>query len=518
MRSGLLATPVSQPGAPCGVVDILDFPVGPPDGVGYAARWSFGRNSGRYDGIHAGEDWVQDGGQSLGEPVTSIGHGMVTYAQPLGWGVDRGVVIVRHIFPDGSTFLSFYGHLDPPSVVLRAGDCVARGDRVGAIGKPRGRPHLHFEIRTHLPDDPGPGYWPVDPQRAGWKIPSDTIWNYRIQISPGVMWTRPFTAIGSTGIGLLSDGTLAALDDRQLIGIDPLDGSLRWSQPVSGTIYRSIIDATGAAIYLSNRGSAVQTFDALGSPLWQIDFGDPNQLALMPLPGGGVIVHFDQQLIGMSASGEQLWQIDRVAPPLAWTLAGDRLVFTSAGEQPILYTLERSGQISITARIAGRPIAVGDQIFIYHPLGVYRLEPETRSARLLVPLDPGAFDAGDIAALPDGSFVVSHRGQADRRLIAINANGTLRWDRSVADLGSQPPRLLVVGDRIYAIAEDGAVLSIDPITGDARRMFDGGNPLRVAGAAWAFATAGGRMLFDYRSGQVIALDSQRALEATGGAR
>ena len=32
--------------------------------------------------------------------------------------------------------------------------------------------HEHFEIRTHMPEEPGPGYWPTDPTEAGWLPPS----------------------------------------------------------------------------------------------------------------------------------------------------------------------------------------------------------------------------------------------------------------------------------------------------------------------------------------------------------
>ena len=511
LRAARLATPVPQRGAPCGVVDILDFPVGAPDGQGFAARWSFGRNSGRYNGIHAGEDWARSGGQSLGQPVTSVGHGSVTYAQPLGWGVDRGVVIVRHVFPDGSTILSFYGHLDPLSVVLRAGDCVARGDQVGAIGKPRGSPHLHFEIRDHTPDDPGTGYWPVDPRLAGWQPPSDYIWVYRIETSPGVQWTRPFTATGSTGIGLFSDGTLAALDDRRLIGLDALDGSLRWSQPVSYTVHESIVDAMGTAIYLSNRSGSVQAFDALGQQMWQVDFGGLSRPALMPLPGGGVVAHVEDRLIGLSASGERLWHADRFALPFDWTLSGDQLIFTTDTEPPAVHARDRSGRVIWAVRVSGQPAVAGGRVFFYSPNGIYWFNPETWTADLLLPLDPSVFETGSIAALPDGVVVVSHRGQAARRLIALNADGTLRWDRSLAGVGTQMPRLVTYADRVYAITSDGDILSIDLASGDAQRIFDGGSATRLEGEAWAMVTPGGQVLFDFRGGQIVAFDPQTVL-------
>jgi murein DD-endopeptidase MepM/ murein hydrolase activator NlpD len=122
LRAQRFVEPTPQRGAPCGMVDFFDFPLDAPEGGTASARWSFGRYSGRYSGIHAGEDWVYDGGDSLGKPVYSIGHGTVIYAQPLGWGVDQGTLIVRHVFTTGRTILSFYGHLEPDSVVLDPGD------------------------------------------------------------------------------------------------------------------------------------------------------------------------------------------------------------------------------------------------------------------------------------------------------------------------------------------------------------------------------------------------------------
>ena len=515
LRASRLATPAPQRGAPCGVVDMLDFPVGPPDGDGFEARWVFGRFSSRYEGIHAGEDWGRTTGDSLGRPVHAIGHGMVTYAQPLGWGVDRGVVIVRHTFADGRTILSFYGHLDPPSVVLRAGDCVARGEQIGAIGKPRGRPHLHFEIRNHTPDDPGPGYWPADPRRAGWEPPSEYIWSYRIGTSPGVQWMRPFTATVSTGAGLLSDGTLVASDDRRLIGIDPIDGSLRWSQPVSGTIHRVALDATGAAIYVSNPGNAVQAFDAQGQPMWQVDFGQPARPALMPLPGGGVVAHAQGQLIGVSASGERLWQIDGVSPPFDWALDGERLLFTTDAEYPVVHSVDRSGDLRWLARAGGRLAVSGEQVFVYNAEGVFRLNPEKWKADLLLPLDPGAPGSSRIAATGDGGAIVSHVASAGRRLIGIDAGGALRWDRSIADLDGRIARLLTSGDRVYAMLDDGDILAIDARDGEARRILDAGSGEQLGGEAWAFATEGGRLLLDFRGGMMVAVDPFEALGATG---
>jgi murein DD-endopeptidase MepM/ murein hydrolase activator NlpD len=509
LRGSLLATPHPQPGAPCGLVDVLDFPVGPPDGKGFSARWVFGRYSSRYQGIHAGEDWINLSGNSLGQPVYSIANGQVTYAQPLGWGVDQGVVIVRHVFADGRSLLSFYGHLDPPSVILRPGECVTRGQQVGAIGKPRGSPHLHFEIRTQWPDQPGPGYWSVDPQLAGWKPPSETIWNYRVLHAPGVGWTYPFTASNSIGLGLLSDGSLTAYDGQRLI--DLANGQLQWSRSISGTLYQAALDDTGSSIYLSTLDGSVQAFDESGRPSWQLAESGSGRVALMPLPGGGVVIQQGQQLSAVSSTGERLWQLDQVDAPLNWLRDHDRLLFSTNTEAPILYALDRAGQLIELAPIDGQLVAAGDQIFIRAAAGIYRLNEAGHSVDLVLPLDPAAFNGGDIQALPDGAVIIAHNGWSNRRLIMLNADGSLRWDRSVVELSSQLPQLVVSGDRIYAITLEGEVLLIDPMSGSAQRIFQGGTNDRRSQAPWGFGNRWGQLLFDFRGGEIIALDPRAVL-------
>jgi outer membrane protein assembly factor BamB len=301
-----------------------------------------------------------------------------------------------------------------------------------------------------------------------------------------------------------------------LIDVDPFDGKLRWSQPISDTVYRSLVDVNGAIVYLTTRNGEVRAFDSLGAPIWQLDLEAPSQAPLMPLPGGGVVVYVDQQLIGLSASGEQLWTIDRAAPPFDWALNGDELIFTTKAEYPVVHRLDRSGHLIWAARVGGRPVVAGDQVFIYNPDGVYRLNPETLRADLLLALDPSTFEIGRAVATAEGGLIVAHRSSLDRRLIALNADGTLRWDRSVEALGRGLPRLLTLGGEVYAMTIDGDVLSIDTTSGDARAVFDGGSGTRLEGEGWAFATADGRLLFDFRSGDIIGLNLPIAFKAASG--
>lgn len=77
--------------------DGFDFPVGKPDGKGYYRSRGLRLKSPR----HMGEDWNGNGGGNtdLGDPVYSVGHGVVTYAADArgAWGK-----VVLSATPSGS--------------------------------------------------------------------------------------------------------------------------------------------------------------------------------------------------------------------------------------------------------------------------------------------------------------------------------------------------------------------------------------------------------------------------------
>jgi 4-aminobutyrate aminotransferase-like enzyme/Ser/Thr protein kinase RdoA (MazF antagonist) len=87
-----------------------------------------------------------------GTPVHAPMRGKVAVAEygtdPLGYG---GMIVLRHETPQGDSFFTLYGHLDPDfSDRLRIGDTVERGTafcRLGAQAVNGGwTPHLHFQL------------------------------------------------------------------------------------------------------------------------------------------------------------------------------------------------------------------------------------------------------------------------------------------------------------------------------------------------------------------------------------
>lgn len=534
-RQIALKSPEPQSGAPCGVVDTLDFPLDPPDAQEAYGGRDFGVFRSRFNGNHTGEDWWGRARRaSFGTPVYSIGHGMVTYAQPLGWGADQGVVIVRHVFSDGQTFLSFYGHLDPPSVVLRVGECVTRGQQIGQIGKPRTAPHLHFEIRAHMPDTPGPGYWSTDPTLAGWKAPSKTIWNYRILNSPGVRWTRQSDVDVVQGIGMLDADTLAVLEDDAVVGIDALDGSVRWRQSSSIRVMDAVIDVDQPIVYVADFVGRVEAYgvpaevvdgavpDATAEPsepLWAIDLDMVGLENLMPLPDGGVVVFYRLRTFGLSPEGEVLWEHDSVGRTFDWTQVGDRLVFSTIQVDGALWFADATGLTLSSARVGGRIVQAGDHLWVYDGQAVYRLDGETLSAEQSYALPQGSAWLGSLAGLPDGGVLLIHRDRYDRRIIALNADGSLRWQRSYAGAIQELPNLVVLDGSVYLVALDDSgsaigvsVFAVNLETAELTRIFVGGSRNPTPGGTWVVPTRDDLLLISMADSGIVALDAPLALD------
>lgn len=148
-------------------VDGFDFPVGPPDGIGYCGSACTGlsfleRYDYEGDGIaefHPGEDWNSDGSKKdwggdnndKGDPVYAISNGKIVYAKNggPGWGF---VVLVEHQLGLERVW-SQYAHLTSINAAYlnKSNIVVNRGVELGRIGDfPMGSKknyHLHFEIR-----------------------------------------------------------------------------------------------------------------------------------------------------------------------------------------------------------------------------------------------------------------------------------------------------------------------------------------------------------------------------------
>jgi murein DD-endopeptidase MepM/ murein hydrolase activator NlpD len=523
-RADLLQSPVPQANAPCGIVDLLDFPMDPPHGRDVNGGQDFGVFRSRYDKFHAGEDWWNSQrNTTLGMPVYSIGHGLVTYAHPEGWNRDKGVVIIEHVLANGRTILSFYGHLDPPTVVRQPGTCVARGDLIGLVGQPRTSPHLHFEIRTQSPYAPLSGYWPDDPIQAGWLPPSPFIWEQRMSQLPDVAWLRPHEADGTIGLGLVTDTsgtepvTVAVILENNLVkGLDLSSGHTRWqlAQPAMG----AALDEQQAILYVAYRSGEIVALpltavtDPDPEPLWQqqldLVLGAPT---LLPLPEGGLVVATRQHLFGLSPAGQIEWHQPTAGRIIDWAAAAEGLfVATRGGDSDLWWLTSQTAQPWPTTG-NGYLGQMGEQIWFYTGTDLYRLDEAAETAVGLHPLPPHTPAATGLVPLADGGGLLLTGSTLDRRLLTFNQDGSLRWQRSLANLVNGRLQLTHMDGQPYLLAEDNRgstsqimVYHIDPNQAELTLIFSGGTRSAKPHDTWLLAGAD-HLLLNIGGGHIVAI-------------
>jgi outer membrane protein assembly factor BamB len=132
----------------------------------------------------------------------------------------------------------------------------------------------------------------------------------------------------------------------------------------------------------------------------------------------------------------------------------------------------------------------------------------------------------DAVALPDGGLLLAHVDPADARLIALDAEGTVRWQRSyVPAIRSQSvaqakPRLVTTGSRVYLLLQNtlstssiADIFSVGLDDGALVRIFTGGTRNLAHADAWALAVDGGLVLVNYGDSNVVALNVRSALKA-----
>lgn len=510
-------------GGPCGLVDLLDFPLSPPDGVGFSGGGDFGTFRSRFGKYHAGEDWWSSNrGNSFGQPVYSVGHGWVTYAEPEGWNRDKGVIIIQHTFQDGSTVLSFYGHLDPPSFLIKAGDCVARGQQIAQIGRPRSSPHLHFEMRTQSPYATLTGYWPTDPTEVGWLPPSQVIWHSRLTAAPGVQWTRPLAPGGRQSVGQVDEQTMAVLEEGQLLGLDLLSGQIRWRYESEESVRAAVLDTHEPLLYLLLSNGDLQALSLVptnedGPPVLTAVWPAPVETngfgVLLPLPDGGAVISTRRALTAISSAGTPLFAANAVSQTAAWLLT-DNALLLSVNDG--LWRVDTNGAELWPAPAAGKLAQTAAGLWLYTPEGLYTLDWETQTAVLHYILPRGGLSRGDIIALPDGGVLLAHADSDDQRLLAFAADGALRWERSFKGEIEGSVALRAINNAYYLIAEDiGSssllvnVYTVDLSGGPLHHLFAGGS--RSPSAETWVRTVGEQLWLNIGGGQLVALNPQQAL-------
>ncbi len=357
--------------------------------------------------------------------------------------------------------------------------------------------------------------------------------------SPGVQWARPYVTGFTQGLGFSGEGTLVVVEGEQLLGIDMQDGSLRWAHALAEGPDNASLDESGALVYLSTSFGKLDAYSLSDledgerrtspenplEPMWSTRLGSYGRTTLLPLPGGGVIVSTRTRMSAVSPDGEVLWSQNPMASVVDWAQVGERLILTTIDGESPMWSVGEAGLTEWAGGIRGRLAVAGEVVYIYAEDGVYRLDMEGRPAELVYSLSRDMFGWGEVAPLPGGGLLVAHADIHDRRLMVLETDGSLRWERSLAGLPYGQSRLLVYNEQAYLMLNhesrsnnDLDLYAVDLEHAELGLIFSGGtrNPEAALEDTWAMSMGDGRLLVNIGGGGMLALDPQVALDAVFG--
>lgn len=447
-------------GSTCGVVDAIDYPVenlvqGYDDFALY--RRSFGGN-------HTGIDLAFD---HWGDPVRAAARGVVTYSDPAGWDTEKGVVIVSHDFPDGSRAYSLYGHVEETdSIFLPAvGTCVERGQIIAAVGWPsRGRPHLHFEIRTILPREGGPGYVSNNPLDDGWFSPLDFTALWRARFNPAFLKSISFDTVSSLPPTQMDNGAYLTASGTLISAVMPPDQPL-WQIQTDSDIDGITALSGDRVVAHSSSGQTVALEGGRYGAVWTVASADT---PFVTLGDRLIFLMQDGGLNAYDAAGTLIWTLPIKGEVVYFGGNGTEAAIAVKDEDGVVWqTLNAEGQGPAAVKLKNAPLVSPEtdgKWLILDGTDLLRVQNGQSEAitSLSQPVGRAALITSDVVG-----NVYLYVDNSEHTLMAFGANGQTLWQVDYPrDIGDFPP-LMAAGNGclLYTLDADGMLNAINAADG-----------------------------------------------------
>ncbi len=458
LLAGLWSAPAAAQ-AQCGTAEAIGFPLDP---AAFRIVQDYAAQSARWQGrFHTGEDWSGPG--ALGQPVRAIADGRVVVSGPGLWGLDGGVIVIEHTFPDASVAYSMYGHISdqggtafPPAL-----SCVRGGEVIATIGDARPAAHLHFEIRTSENLTAGAGYTWQPPGALGFARPERFIRGWQARLHPAARWQADLA--DETGPAadpvVLDDGGMLALDTA---GRTPrvlrlsADGRVLW-RILLDSAPAGLLPLNGSAAVLYAGGEAQQiTAEGTLGERWAL----PAPLAAPPLDSGRNLLLYtpDDRLIAYDTTARAvLWEVADIDQPLH-ALAGSHataVLTRSPAGRTTLITLSPAGTVldrALLTQPAALAIDAGGELLAASAGGVWRIDAAGTWTLL-----PEAAAGGADAALVSSTAGVRYLFDG-ATLTAYGPDGSGLWQAALAEPIGGDNTLRLIDDVLLLLSSRGDVV------------------------------------------------------------
>lgn len=473
--------------APCGVVDEMIYPIENLVRTTLERGYDdFGLFRNNWGGNHLGLDV---GFRQQGEPVLAAARGLVTLANITEWDTEKGVIILEHVFPDDNIYYTVYGHIEfyGTQTFPDVGSCIEMGEILAAVGNPsQSAPHLHYEIRSILPNEGGEGYTDGNPLDEGWYHPLDFTHLWQARFSSYYVTHTSFQQVPEHPPITQDNGTVVIAYNDNLIGITP-QTSTNWAITTDGDIINLSNLSGNRIIATTTSGQTVLLTDGRYSAVWMAqDVAD--EMAIM---GEQIIIVSEDagNITAYDLNGQMQWGetdvINNTARFVSLEASNTQLAYVlNTRDGYVLRLLDANGLLLYEATFRAEPIVTSTTNGAWIIVGNGQLwQVVNETSRVIADID---INMGRTATLTSDRVgnIYLYSGNADDSILSWNEQGALRWEVEYPEINETLFAPILQTDNgclLYSLDVDGRLNQFNATTGELVNqiaLYAGGNRTR----------------------------------------
>ena len=265
-------------------------------------------------------------------------------------------------------------------------------------------------------------------------------------------------------LGWLDEDILLNQEDSDLVAIDVRSGEELLRHPLEGLgvyagwdpnqtqLYLADMSGSISAYLLDSTNRAQTPYSLQEEPLWTATMEGTGSIQLIPVEDGVVVIRRNHWS-AYSASGRLRWREDPSAILTDSIEIDGVLIGVTAGEQGDIWTFSDEGVQAWHADLSGMLFSLDGVPYLYSSEGLFHLQLASSEAQELYSWSRAQLGQAQILGLGAAGMLLLHKDVYDQRLLQLDREVELVWERSLPVLTADDVHLIRCGGSVLLMTE-----------------------------------------------------------------